>query len=168
MILILLSFVFFPYIYMCVCARACALNFSSHNDEHNLLFCMHFFSNFKIFSLSKLIFSSFFWNQTHKQDSSRINLFFFFCISWNPREKETKKTMQLDPTRTLPWRTKIICNWSLPPYTYNKTRTRSINQNEIDQSFEVFASSIKNLVCESLNYTKSNKAYNGAIFERIS
>jgi hypothetical protein len=34
---------------------------------------------------------------------------------------------------------------------------RSINHNEVDQSFEEFASSIKNFVWELLNYTKRNK-----------
>jgi hypothetical protein len=43
-----------------------------------------------------------------------------------------EKSLQLDPIRTYHWRTKVICNWSPPPYAYNKVRTRSINHNEVD------------------------------------
>jgi len=75
---------------------------------------------------------------------------FFKLLIWG-----LKKSLQLDPIKTLPWRTKVICN-SLPSlYTYNKTRT-SINHNKIVQSLEEFASSVKNLVWESLNHTKRN------------
>ena len=49
---------------------------------------------------------------------------------------------------------KYICNWSLPPYTYNEMQTKSINHKEIDQSFKEFVSSIKNLVWELLNHTQ--------------
>jgi hypothetical protein len=55
-ILIFLSFFCFFNIYV--------LNFSSHKDEHNLLFCMQFFNNYKTFSYQNQFFSS------------------FFCISW--------------------------------------------------------------------------------------
>jgi hypothetical protein len=68
--------------------------------------------------------------------------------------------MSFDLTRTLPWKTKVICNWSPPIHAYNKMWMRSIiNHNEVDQFFEDFASSIKSLVWESLNHTKK-KAYN--------
>jgi hypothetical protein len=70
------------------------------------------------------------------------------------------KSLQLDPTKTLPWRTKIIYNSSPSLYAYNKTRTRNINHNKIVQSLEEFASSIKNLVWESLNHTKRSKSHN--------
>jgi hypothetical protein len=32
-----------------------------------------------------------------------------------------KESLQLDQKRTLPWKTKVICNWSPPPYIYNET-----------------------------------------------
>jgi hypothetical protein len=37
---------------------------------------------------------------------------------------------------------------------------RNINHNEVDQSFKEFTSSTKNLVWESLNHIKRNKAHN--------
>jgi hypothetical protein len=92
-ILILLSFI--PFIYMCVCVCVCtrALNFSSKKDEHKLLFCMYFFGNFNTCPYQNRFYSSFLNKKIKHATKINQELIFssFFCISLNPREKETKK-----------------------------------------------------------------------------
>ena len=47
-------------------------------------------------------------------------------------------------------------------------RTISINHNKVNQFFKKFKSSIKNLVCESLNQTKKQSTQYVATLKKIS
>ena len=72
-----------------------------------------------------------------------------------------KKSLQLDPIKTLPWEPKLYeIDHPYPMSITIHEREVYINHNKVDQSFEEFASSIKNLVRESLNHIRRNKAHN--------